>query len=322
MEKPMKAVVVRPDTPEKLHIENVEAPQPLPSEALVRVHAVSLNRGEVRRAFGATEPGMRPGWDLAGVVEQPAADGQGPKPGTRVVGFKPSGAWAEQVAVPPHALAALPDNVSFAQAATLPVAGLTALLALKKGGLLLGKHVLITAATGGVGDFAVALAAFAGAHVTAHVRRAEQAAFAQASGAHNIAVGESLAQAAGQFGPYALILDSVGGQTLTDALALLDTGGTCVNFGTTAGSQVTFDASKFYGIGGASLLGFILFHEVTLGAPPSAGLATLAALVSEGRLAPQISVQAPWTDIAQLAQDLLGRKYAGKAVLHLVEENA
>lgn len=313
----MKAVVVRPDRPERLMIKDVAPPAPLPSEALVRVQAVSLNRGEVRRAFGATEAGMRPGWDLAGVVEQAAADGSGPQAGMRIVGFKPSGAWAEHAAVPTTALAALPEAVSFAQAATLPVAGLTALLALQKGGLILGKRVLITAATGGVGDFAVSLAAFAGAHVTAHVRRPEQAAFAQASGAHSVAVGDSLAQAAGAHGPFALILDSVGGQTLTDALALLDVGGTCVNFGTTAGGAVTFDASRFYATGGASLLGFILFHEVTQGEPPSAGLATLAALVSEGHLAPQISVEAPWTEIARVAQNLVDRKYAGKAVLHL-----
>lgn len=313
----MNAVVVHPDTPEKLLLEDVAPPAPLPSEALVRVQAVSLNRGEVRRAFAATQPGMRPGWDLAGVVEQPAADGSGPQAGTRIVGFKPSGAWAEQVAVPANALAALPGNVSLAQAATLPVAGLTALLALKKGGLLLGKRVLVTAATGGVGDFAVSLAAFSGAHVTAHVRRAEQAAFARASGAHSVAVGDSLADAAKAHGPFALILDSVGGQTLADALALLDVGGTCVNFGTTAGAQVTFDASKFYAIGGASLLGFILFHEVTLGEPPSVGLALLAALVSEGHLKPQVTVEAPWTEIARIAQHLVERKYAGKAVLHL-----
>lgn len=318
----MKAVVVRPGTPQKLIIEDVDAPHPLPSEALVRVHAVSLNRGEVRRAFAATEAGMRPGWDLAGIVEQPASDGSGPAAGTRVVGVKPSGAWAETVSVGTDALAALPDNVSFAQAACLPVAGLTALLALKKGGLLLGKRVLVTAATGGVGDFAVSLAAFAGAHVTAHVRRAEQAGFAEKAGAHSVAVGESLMAAAGAHGPFALILDSVGGQTLTDALALLDKDGTCVTFGTTAGAQVTFDASKFYGTGGASLYGFFLFHEVVSGEPAGTNLAALAALVSEGHLSPQISVQAPWADIAQVAQDLEGRKYAGKAVLHLVEDNA
>ncbi len=85
---------------------------------------------------------------------------------------------------------------------------------------------------------------------------------------------------------------------------------------------MTFDASKFYGTGGASLLGFILFHEVTLGETPAAGLATLAALVAEGHLKPQISVQAPWTNIAPMAQDLVDRKYPGKAVLHLIGENA
>ncbi len=314
----MKAVVVRPDTPQKLFIEDVDAPQLLPFEARVRVHAVSLNRGEVRRAFSSAQAGMRPGWDLAGVVEHAAADGSGPKAETRVVGFKPAGAWAEQVAVGTNALAALPDNVSFAQASCLPVAGLTALLALKKGGLLLGKRVLVTAATGGVGDFAVSLAAFAGAHVTAHVRRAEQEAFARTSGAHDVLVGENLGRDG--LAPFALILDSVGGQTLTDALSLLDVGGTCVSFGTTAGKDVTFDAARFYATGGASLLGFILFHEVTQGEPPSQGLATLAALVSEGHLKPQISIHAPWTDIAQVAQDLIDRKYAGKAVLHLTEE--
>jgi NADPH:quinone reductase len=77
----IRAVVVDPDAP----------------KALVRVAAVSLNRGEVRRAE-SSEPGFRPGWDLAGTVERAAADGSGPQEGSRVVGFLPSGAWAELVA--------------------------------------------------------------------------------------------------------------------------------------------------------------------------------------------------------------------------------
>lgn len=62
----------------------------------MRVAAVSLNRGEVRRALTATAlpEGWRPGWDVAGVVEQPAEDGPGPKKGARVVGFLRSGGWA------------------------------------------------------------------------------------------------------------------------------------------------------------------------------------------------------------------------------------
>src|SRR4030095_12295790 len=98
----------------------------------------------------------------------------GPRAGARVVGFLPEGAWAERVAVPTHALAELPEKVTVSQAATLPVAGLTALHALARGGLLLGRRVLVTGATGGVGDFAVQLARLARAPVAARARRAAQ----------------------------------------------------------------------------------------------------------------------------------------------------
>ena len=121
------AVVVDHAVPGTLAIREVAPPTPLPSEALVRVATISLNRGETRRAMEAAD-GWCPGWDLAGVVVQAAADGSGPRTGARVVGFLRSGAWAESVVVPTNALAELPDAVTFAQAATLPVAGLTALL--------------------------------------------------------------------------------------------------------------------------------------------------------------------------------------------------
>src|SRR3989442_6781589 len=145
------AVVVDPDAPGRLVIRSVPEPTPDRGEAIVRVRAISLNRGEVRRA-GMAAAGWRPGWDLAGVVERAAADGSGPSVGARVVGFLPEGAWAQRVAVPKSALAELPDKVTFAQAATFPVAGLTALHALSKGGLALGRRVLVTGATGGGGD--------------------------------------------------------------------------------------------------------------------------------------------------------------------------
>jgi NADPH:quinone reductase-like Zn-dependent oxidoreductase len=138
----MKAIVIDASAQAHLRLGDVPEPQPLPGQALVSVKAISLNRGEVRGAQGALESYV-PGWDLAGVVEQAATDGSGPKVGARLVGFVPRGAWAERVAVPTNALAELPAAVTFAQASTLPVAGLTALYCLEMGGGLIGKRVLI-----------------------------------------------------------------------------------------------------------------------------------------------------------------------------------
>jgi NADPH:quinone reductase-like Zn-dependent oxidoreductase len=107
----MRAVVVEPDSPNRLGFQEVEEPSPAPSEALVKVAAISLNRGEVRRAQSSSEAGFRPGWDLAGTVERAAADGSGPPEGARVVGLLESGAWAELAAVPMSSLAAQPDEV-------------------------------------------------------------------------------------------------------------------------------------------------------------------------------------------------------------------
>jgi len=152
------------------------------------------------------EEGWRPGWDLAGVVEQAAADHSGPPAGARVVGFVPGGAWSEAVAVPTNALAQLPDNVSFAQAATLSVAGLTALYALEQNGSVLGLRVLVTGASGGVGHLAVELARQAGAFVVASVRRHEREKHARAAGAHEVVIGDE-ASAASRFGPFDLIIE-------------------------------------------------------------------------------------------------------------------
>src|SRR5579885_2218674 len=100
----IRAVVVDPSVAGRLVIREVEAPTASRSEALVRVKAISLNRGEVRTASTA-EAGWRPGWDFAGVVEQQATDGSGPPTGARVVGTLDNGAWAELLAVPTFRLA-------------------------------------------------------------------------------------------------------------------------------------------------------------------------------------------------------------------------
>src|SRR3954447_8572668 len=165
--------LVAADQPPHVALAEVPDPRPLPFEALVDARAFSLNRGEVKALASAT-PGAVHGWDVAGVVAQAAADGSGPPAGTRVVGLKyPPGAWAQRAAIPTDALSALPDGVTFEQAATLPVAGMTALRAFEVCGLLLGKRVAVTGASGGVGRFAVQLARLSGAHVTAVARHPE-----------------------------------------------------------------------------------------------------------------------------------------------------
>src|SRR4051812_29777160 len=127
----IKGIVVDQSAPGNIRIAELPAPTPMPHEALIRVAATSLNRGEIRNA-GSGQSGRRIGWDFAGTVQQAAANGQGPPVGARVVGMLGSGAWAERIAAPTDAIAVLPDAMSFAQAATLPVAGLTALYGLEK----------------------------------------------------------------------------------------------------------------------------------------------------------------------------------------------
>ena len=310
----IRAIVVDPDVAGRFAIKEVEAPQPGPLEALVQVEAISLNRGDTMVAMGA-EAGSRPGRDLAGTVIKPAANGVGPKVGSRVVGMADTAAWAEQVAVPTNRLAELPANMTFAQAATLPTAGLTALSAVEKGGFLLNKRVLITGSTGGVGLFAHQLARLSGAYVVGIVRQTRNEALVREVGADEVIVGDDL-EPARAYGPYDLIIESLGGKALESAVTLLTSGGTCVTMGWSVSPSVTIDLAKFNATGGVTLYGLRMFTELQRH-PASEGLATLAQMVAEQHLRTQIEVEASWHDMSEVAQRLLQRQFAGKAVLHL-----
>src|SRR5579862_5795363 len=157
---------------ELLVLTEVPEPQPIATEALIRVSATSLNRGEIIRT-AAAPPGQRPGWDVVGVVERAAESGGGPPVGATVVGLMSTGAWGELVAVPADYLAVIPDGVTPAQAACLPVAGMTAFRALSLGGFPAGKRVLVTGASGGVGHLAVQLARSTQMTVTGLIRNPE-----------------------------------------------------------------------------------------------------------------------------------------------------
>jgi NADPH:quinone reductase-like Zn-dependent oxidoreductase len=163
--------------PDLLRIRDVDAPSPAPGQLLIRVRAASINpidwhfmRGSpfpVRLMTGLRTPGRKLGHDVAGVVEAAGANAAQFKPGDEVFGTCSGGSLAEYVCAPETAIAAKPANVTFEQAAAVPVAALTALQALRdKGRLQPGQRVLINGASGGVGTFAVQIAKVLGAHVT------------------------------------------------------------------------------------------------------------------------------------------------------------
>lgn len=307
----MRAIQTDPNATPRLVIREAAPPVATPSTAVVRVSAVSLNAGETRRALAATTSYV-PGWDFAGVIDAAADDGSTPSAGTRVFGFTLQGSWAERINVRGTLLAKIPDALSFAQAAALPVAGVTALVCLETAGSVIGRRVLVTGAAGGVGRFACQLAALAGADVFAISRRPELPAQLRADGVTaRVFPTTNEAKAAGE---YDFILDSVGGEPLTTALTALAPHGVCVTCGNSALAPTSFDAVDLYRRSGT-------IRAVGLGSDPnpnfSGHLTRLADLVVRGRLHVPIDGEEPWTSIADAAERLVRGGVAGKLVLHV-----
>lgn len=309
----MLSLVNTPSAPLPVELNEVAEPVPQPDEAIVEVHAFSLNRGEL--ALLANRPqGWRPGQDVAGVIVQPAADGSGPEKGTRVVAWVDGAGWSQRVAAPTARIAALPDNVSFASAATLPVAGVTALRTLRQGGSLLGQRVLITGATGGVGRFAIQLATLAGAEVTGVVSSSDRAAGLTELGA--TALVSNVREADGLFN---LILESVGGASLSGAISKVTPGGTIVVFGNTSREETSISFSDFAGHAFAHIIPFFVYLS---GTPASMGedLAKLVSMVGSGKLKPEIGFEDSWHNLYKAAAALRDRKVIGKAVFHVIND--
>ena len=217
--------------------------------------------------------------------------------------------WAQLGAVPAHRMAILPDSVSFAQAATLPVAGLTALRTLRHGGALVGRRVLVTGAAGGVGTLAIQIAARSGAHVTAVVGSAGRAAGLKALGATEVVQG--IDNATGRF---ALILESGGGESLAKAIELVEAKGTIVVYGNSSTETTPISFAQFRGAPNARIQTFSYFtSEAEERFAPD--LALLVSLIEDGSLKPVIGVERSWRDIVEVGESLRNRLIPGKAVL-------
>lgn len=306
----MLALVNTPSGEHPAQLREVSEPSAAPDEALVEVRAFSLNRGELSLLAGRPE-GWRPGQDVSGVVVRAARDGGGPPEGARVVGLVDEAGWAERVAVPASNLAVLPEGVDFSEAATLPIAGLTALRALRRGGQLLGGRVLVTGASGGVGHLAVQLAAASGASVTAVAGGHERG-----EGLVQLGATEVVANAEDAEGPFGLILESAGGPSLEAAMRRLAPGGTLVVFGNSSRQGAGLDFFDFFGLypEGARIEVFF-FASGTRTAGEDLG--ALTALVAAGKLAPKVGWSGSWKDLARGVEALQGREVAGKAVFHV-----
>jgi len=178
----MKAIVYEKyGPPNVLQLKEVEKPTLKNDEALVKIHAASINDGDnslikgspfiARLSSGLLKPKhMIPGGDMAGQVEAVGRNVTQFKPGDEVfgdIGESGFGAYAEYVSVPENVLAPKPANMTFEEAATVPQYAVVALQGLRDNGhIQQGKNVLINGASGGVGTFAVQIAKSYGAEVT------------------------------------------------------------------------------------------------------------------------------------------------------------
>jgi NADPH:quinone reductase-like Zn-dependent oxidoreductase len=295
----MKAIVQdRYGPPDVLELRDIETPTAGNNEVLVRVHAAAVNaldwhymRGDpyvARPSMGLRRPKVRiRGRDFAGRVE---AVGEGVdrfRPGDEVFG-EADGAFAEYVSAPAGAVDPKPTNLTFEQAAAVPVAGNTALMGLRDlAQARPGQQVLINGASGGVGTFAVQIAKSLGAEVTG-VCSARNADLVRSIGAdHVIDYASEDFSRNGQ--RYDVVFDLVGNRSLTDCRRALTPEGTLVlsGGGVSTGGSLVGPMALF--VKGMLLSRFVRHRLLQFTEKPSSGnLAALRELIESGAVAPVV----------------------------------
>lgn len=278
-------------------LELTEQPDPVvgPDSVVVRVRAAGVNpvdhkirQGHLRERFVSHLP-IIAGWDVAGVVEAVGPAVRDLAVGDEVIGYvrKDSiehGTYAELVSADPRHLARKPASVSFAQAAALPLAGLTAQQSIALAGVSAGDVVLVHAAAGGVGSFAVQLAAARGARVIGTASEGNHE-HVRGLGAEPVAYGEGLVERVRALAPAGVdvVLDYVGGEALAQSPEVARSTDRIVS---------VVDAATVLGFGG--VYAFVR--------PDATGLAALADLVDAGTLRIDLAATFPLAEAAAAQQ--------------------
>jgi NADPH:quinone reductase-like Zn-dependent oxidoreductase len=303
----MRAVrLYAPGDPSRLIYEQLPTPRPAAGEALVRVRAAAVTRGELDWADDRL-PAI-PSYELSGVVAAVAPDASGIAVGQPVYalsGFDRDGAAADYTAVPIRLLAPKPRTLGHVESAAIPLAGLSAWQGLfDHGHLVEGQRVLVHGAAGGVGGFAVQLAHWRGAHVigTASAQNLETA---RRLGADQVIDHTStrFEDAAGQVD---LVFDTVGGDRLERSPAVVRPGGRLV-------SVATEPPQKRAAARGITAVYFVV-------EPNREQLVELARLADSGDLRPTIDAVFPLSDARKAFERSLGDHRGGKIVLRVVDE--
>jgi NADPH:quinone reductase-like Zn-dependent oxidoreductase len=247
----MQAIVYhRYGSPDVLELQEIPKPTPAEGQVLIRVHAASVNpydwhflRGTplfIRLFIGMRRPkSPRLGADVAGVVEAVGSKVASFKLGDAVFGTA-KGSFAEYACATASQLAVKPQEISFEQAACLPIAGITALQGLRdKGKVQTGQAVLINGAAGGVGTFAVQIAKSLGTHVTG-VCSTRNVELLRSIGADEV-IDYTREDFARSTQHYDLLFDLVGNRSLADYLCVVQPHGTYISCGGGGPDRSTMD---------------------------------------------------------------------------------
>lgn len=304
-----RIVQERTGGPEVLVVAEAPLPEPAAGEVQIRVRAAGVNPVDAAVRAGAFpllgEPPFTVGWDVAGEVTAVGPDVTDFAVGDAVFGMPrfpgEAAAYAEVVIAPAAEIAPIPAALDFDAAGALPLAGLTAWLALvDTAGVAAGQHVLIHAGAGGVGHLAVQIAKARGAHVNA-TASAGKLDMVRALGADEVV--DYKAEDVTRRGPvFDMVLDPIGGDHAERSVAVLKPGGALV---------CLLDPSPA-AKAAAERAGVTLTRIIVR--PNAAGLRGLAALAEAGQLAVHVARVFPLAE-AGLAQAFLETRPAGKVVL-------